>query len=137
MLQWNKLVRPVLVLGGILLLLLVTDIGCIFRATVGFPCPGCGQTRAWFALFSGQLTEAFQWHPLFWLTPLLLVLVLLHKEHLCKNRRLNALFWFGCFALYLGVYIWRLCTLFPHTPPMTVNRSAPLFVLLEHLFQSL
>lgn len=44
---------------------------CPNRALTGVPCPGCGLTRATFALLSGDLVEALHWHPLvFLLLPL-------------------------------------------------------------------
>ena len=44
---------------------------CVFLALSGLPCPGCGLTRAWLSLFSGSLTEAFTYHPLFFAPPLM------------------------------------------------------------------
>lgn len=126
--------KPILVLVGIVLLLLITDVGCVFKAVLGVPCPGCGQTRAWFALFGGRMAEAFYWHPLFWLTPILLLLALVRNERVFTSRRLNALFWIVCLLLYVGVYIWRLVVLFPEHPPMDLNESAPALQFLSQVF---
>jgi len=38
---------------------------CAFRAAFGFPCPGCGATRAGLALAQGELLAALAYHPLF------------------------------------------------------------------------
>jgi hypothetical protein len=38
---------------------------CAFRAAFGFPCPGCGATRAGLALAQGELLAALTYHPLF------------------------------------------------------------------------
>lgn len=38
-------------------------VGCGFRASTGFYCPGCGGTRAVYALFHGKLLESLYCHP--------------------------------------------------------------------------
>ena len=41
-----------------LLALFVFDVKCIFKTLIGVPCPGCGLTRGFRALFSGHVLEA-------------------------------------------------------------------------------
>jgi hypothetical protein len=36
---------------------------CVFAATTGLPCPGCGMTRATTALLKGQWGLAMMYHP--------------------------------------------------------------------------
>lgn len=36
---------------------------CSFLKISGFPCPGCGGTRAFFYLFSGNIFKSLQYHP--------------------------------------------------------------------------
>jgi hypothetical protein len=36
---------------------------CLFRRTVGLPCPSCGLTRAFLSLARGELGTAFAFHP--------------------------------------------------------------------------
>ena len=54
----------------------VTCIGvCPLRTVFGLSCPGCGMSRAWWELLSGNLQGALRYHPLFWLpVPALLLL---------------------------------------------------------------
>jgi hypothetical protein len=40
--------------------------GCLWLAWTGLPCPTCGMTRATFCMISLRFTEAFAYHPLFW-----------------------------------------------------------------------
>lgn len=36
---------------------------CSLRKITGFPCPGCGGTRAFCYLFSGEFIKSFLYHP--------------------------------------------------------------------------
>jgi len=38
--------------------------GCFIRRLCGFPCPGCGGTRAFYYLFRGDLFESFRLNPI-------------------------------------------------------------------------
>lgn len=51
----------VLVLGAAYFQL---PIGCPFKAITGYPCPGCGGTRALIALLHGHIWEAIMINPL-------------------------------------------------------------------------
>lgn len=37
--------------------------GCVFQKVAGVYCPGCGGTRAFWALFSGNILMAIYYHP--------------------------------------------------------------------------
>ena len=47
---------------------------CPFRAVTGYPCPGCGMTRAFSAIAHGELWRAVVYNPL---SPLLFLALLL------------------------------------------------------------
>ncbi len=40
---------------------------CLFHALTGIPCPGCGITRAFVALFHGDFAQAWAHHPFVYL----------------------------------------------------------------------
>ncbi len=54
----------------------------------GFPCPGCGMTRAALALLQLNLAAAWQFHPMVFALPYLLVLFL-RDGRVFRNRALN------------------------------------------------
>ncbi len=37
---------------------------CLFKFMTGYPCAGCGMTRAFEAAAHGRFKEAFEWHPI-------------------------------------------------------------------------
>lgn len=50
---------------------------CLFHRFTGFPCPGCGLSRAWISLAQGRILEALLINPLMLILSLLLTLHLL------------------------------------------------------------
>lgn len=55
-----------------------TIILCVFRAATGYPCPGCGMTRAFCALGHGEIFRAVSFNPF---SPLLFVALMLVWAH--------------------------------------------------------
>lgn len=52
---------------------------CPFAILTGFPCPGCGLTRAGFCLLRGQFSAAWELHPLIYPWALLLLCFLIFR----------------------------------------------------------
>ena len=103
---------------------LLTGTGCVFYSTIGLPCPGCGGTRALWALLRGDWTGAFHMHPFIFVVPA----PVLMGVALFLTREKMPLWWdivlWVMFALLLVTYAVRMAVLFPHTEPMTVNENA-------------
>lgn len=64
----------------VIAVLYITKIGCPIKFFTGISCPGCGITRAWVSFFKLHITEAFYYHPLFWLVPVILVMYIYEKK---------------------------------------------------------
>jgi len=60
---------------------------CPFYNLTGFPCPGCGLTRAFVSLGHGQLGQAFGWNPLGPLLYLVCVLLWLRAALTLVKKR--------------------------------------------------
>lgn len=73
--RWIELGVCLLLFGAVTLVIARTEIGCVFRYFLGVPCPGCGMSRAWISLFSGDIPSAFRYHFMFFTAPLALLLI--------------------------------------------------------------
>lgn len=129
----KKIIRSFGLLALLLLAVVFLDIGCVFRNFTGIPCPGCGTTRACIYFLQGHIVDAFYYHPLFWLTVIILILMVLKDGNIFRSEKLNHWFWGIILLMYVSVYLVRMFLLFPDTPPMELNEQATLFHIWEWL----
>ncbi len=113
-----------LMLAGWAFLSHVGSSGCVIKAMTGLPCPGCGLTRAYVALFRGHLRDAFFYHPLFPVVFVIGACIAGRRHPLLSSLTSNERWWGMIFAAFSGVYIIRMALFFPHTPPMDYNFQA-------------
>jgi drug/metabolite transporter (DMT)-like permease len=106
---------------------------CLFKLLTGMPCPGCGMTRAYLHLFKGDLAGAFYFHPLFWLIPPLLLLVIFWKKPVVQRINRNRYFWLALIVVVCGVYGYRMWHLFPQQAPLDFDPNG----LIPRLFTSI
>lgn len=97
---------------------------CPLKLFFGIPCPLCGITRAFFALFSGDIAGAFYYHPLW---PLILVAIILFILNALGIIRITKL-WMNTGAVVLSIlllacFIYRHVT---HSPVVRINTSLSL-----------
>lgn len=85
---------------------------CLIYNTTGVPCPTCGMTRSYLALFQGNLRQALVYHPLFFLVPVLFYAFYYQKKQLL----------YSLFVIFILVYVGRMILFFPHTEPMLYDR---------------
>lgn len=139
----GKHLKVVLIIAGIFAiyyaftyLIVGSNTTCYFKNTLGVPCPGCGMTRAYVSLIRGDLKDAFYWHPLFLLPPILLIIVLFRKKcGLAQRLYLSNIFWTIVISIVVLVYITRMCLFFPNTAPMDINRESMLFRIVAWFLQ--
>ncbi len=60
----------------LLLILSYFQVPCLFQATLGLPCPGCGMTRAIRSLLHFDFAAAFSFHPMVFSLPILFLYLL-------------------------------------------------------------
>lgn len=101
----------------------ITGTACIISGVTGFPCPGCGMTRAWISFLKGDFLKAFKYNPLFLVVLFIVIgyLVIFIKN--IKFKSLNKLIVITV-SLFLTVYIIRMVLYFPNVEPMTYNKNA-------------
>lgn len=104
----------------------VTGTSCTIRSITGLPCPGCGLTRALLLFLHGDLAGAWGMHPLFWLAPpvLLLILYFSIRAPARLSGRRATLCWILTAGLFILVYLIRMVLFFPDTEPLTFNYQA-------------
>ena len=98
---------------------------CPIAAITGLPCPSCGLTRASFSLLQGDFHQAFDFHPLVFVLPLVFFVFLFWAHPLRKQyeKGVNR-FFYAMIALFILVYIYRLIAYFPHQAPMEFNHHS-------------
>lgn len=107
------------ILGGLFLALILhntsvlslQDAGfpCSFQQVTGYPCPGCGGTRAFFSLLSFDVISSFKFHPFVPYTALFFLcyngynsFVLLFNKRKTDSRKLPV-FHFHTVCFYIGI----------------------------------
>lgn len=88
---------------------------CLFRLLTGICCPACGMTRAWISFLSGNFEMAFYYHPLFWLIPVIGILVFSEKK---MNKKFYNTVMFSFIILVMGCYFYRL---FANSPVVYIH----------------
>ena len=113
-------------------LFLLTDTICLSQLIFGLPCPGCGLTRATLAFLSLDFQRAFQMHPLLilaWVDIALVATLIVTK----KREKITFAFLSVSLIAFLGVYAYRMMTLYPDVQPMVPFKNC-LLGLLSRLF---
>ena len=99
---------------------------CLLASTTGLPCPGCGSTRAFFALLEGNFVGTLRFHPL--LIPSLIVLCVYIALWLLRSsmplwmEKSLIILTVGLFSLHAV----RMFLMFPHDVPLVYNDDAVL-----------
>ena len=93
------------ILGGILVFF-VFRIPCLSQLLFGMSCPGCGLTRAFLAVLSGDIALSFKMHP-FWiaLIPCTVAAFILHVK---KKDTAFYIVVASSVAVYIGIWVVRL-----------------------------
>ncbi|MCD6321473.1 MAG: DUF2752 domain-containing protein [Clostridiales bacterium] len=93
---------------------------CVFRRVTGLPCPSCGMTRSFIALFKGDIKSAFLMHPLFWLVPIIFGLLTYSYYKKVNFTKI----YIAIVAIFIVVYIFRMILYFPNTYPMDYDHAS-------------
>lgn len=107
---------------------------CLVRNITGFPCPGCGMTRAHISALQLDFKKAFYYHPLF-IFPSLLFFIVIFKKRLKIADYLynNNYIMLALFFIFVIVYFIRFILLFPNEEPFTYNYNSKIYTVLQML----
>lgn len=97
---------------------------CPVVMLTGFPCPGCGLTRAGFALLHFRFAEAFRIHPMIYPIAGLVIAFLVCRYALQKPTKF-LMKYVILILIAMGIlYIYRMAKYFPDQEPMTYYYGA-------------
>ena len=98
----GKAVLEILCFYGLLECLGIT---CPIKWLTGCSCAGCGMSRAWLSVLRLDFAAAFGYHPLFWMSAVVCVCLLMGERLTPLLRSAGAAI---CIVCFLAVYFWRL-----------------------------
>ena len=78
---------------------------CPIKYITGISCAGCGMSRAWIALLHFNIHEAFMYHPLFFLPPVVVIVMLLKSK---INIKFYKIFMFTMAGAFVTIYLYRM-----------------------------
>ena len=114
-------IKYVLLAAGIYILIVKRFLHkmCPFVLLTGYPCPLCGMTRAFFALFRGDFKTAWELHPFACILVVVILILairryIFHKE-IRNIRKMMILISAGIVFLY----VYRMMFCFNGVPPMS------------------
>ena len=82
--------------------------GCPLQHFTGIPCPGCGMSRALFALLRLDFGAALRCHPMIYVLPPVVLYTLLGKNPLHGRKTRERVLLWGTLGLWAAVWIVRL-----------------------------
>ena len=78
---------------------------CPIKYITGISCAGCGMSRAWISLLHFNIHDAFMYHPLFFLPPVVVIVMLLKSK---INIKIYKIIIFTIIIMFAIVYMCRL-----------------------------
>lgn len=128
---WKRVVTDIKDYYIAILLLIVLNIVVrkVFHAfcpsliVTGFPCAGCGMTRAVYYILTGRFKRGMNLNPAAPLWIGWIAYFLINRYILGKNSKWIMRFLAAICVITLALYLYRMFTQFPGDPPMTYYRN--------------
>lgn len=89
---------------------------CLIKLAIGYPCPGCGLTRAIICLLELDFVKAFSYNPLIAFLPIIILLLAFKDSSLVKAFYKKNISLIIMLVIILLVYILRLIYVYPKIP---------------------
>ncbi len=105
---------------------------CPFEIILGVPCPSCGITRATIQAFKFDFLKAFYFHPLFFLAPIVLVVIIYNEYKYINKIYKSNIFWSILVILLVVVFILRLIYQYPNEV-LKINENSLLQIIIRFI----
>ena len=89
---------------------------CLLKLTIGFPCPGCGMTRACISIMKFNFKDAFMYNPVVFLLPFIFWIIIFKERPIIKKIYNCKAMWIAILLLVIVTYILRLVFVYPNIP---------------------
>lgn len=100
---------------------------CICVAITGFPCPGCGLTRAGKLMLSGRFKEAFLMNPSIFFWTILAAYFIVWRYVLKKETKYLITAITAVSVIMIVIYMLKMVYCFPNIDPLTYQRDSFLY----------
>lgn len=109
---------------------------CPFLILTGFPCAGCGMTRAIFYILTGHIERGMRLNPA---APLWIALIawFFWNRYVRGIHKKSTTFWLVvvCLITFI-IYIYRMINYFPGDPPMVYYRKNVMHKIWQYLLHN-
>ncbi|MDE7265945.1 MAG: DUF2752 domain-containing protein [Lachnospiraceae bacterium] len=96
---------------------------CPFLITTGFPCPGCGMTRAAFYLLTGRFNRGMSLNPAAPLWIAFIVCFFIERYLRGRTPKYMKILLAVVVLITVGIYLYRMAHFFPGSPPLVFYRN--------------
>lgn len=96
---------------------------CPFLITTGFPCPGCGMTRAMFYLLTGRFERGMSLNPAAPLWIAFFICFFVERYLRGRTPKYMKILLAVIVLVTTGIYLYRMMHSFPGSPPLVFYRN--------------
>lgn len=96
---------------------------CPFLITTGFPCPGCGMTRAAFYLLTGRIKRGMSLNPAAPLWIAFIICFFIERYLRGRMPKYMKILLSVVALITVGIYLYRMVRFFPSSPPLVFYRN--------------
>lgn len=96
---------------------------CPFLILTGFPCAGCGMTRAIFFILTGRIKRGMALNPAAPMWILFLVWFFIERYFRGRTPKYTKVVLAVVVLVTFGIYVYRMVNFFPGSPPLVFYRN--------------